>query len=384
MAVRIVITPGDSMWWLLRPEFLVYVDSVAVDPADYRRVESEKSESGYHAAVWRRLSVLRDRGVLDLVPVDARRSEAGAEADRRLAAIVADPDLAEALVADLIFAYRYWLEFNLQRLEALPLVDAYAESVREHLPLWEADLNLLLSRGVESFREQPKIIEQTARSILHRVACLRNLNSGSQGSAFASLRQFQPFIKYLELPPDFPRESRVAAFGRWGADPSGGRTLDLPVEPDLGFLSHRLGRAEFWERLSGLRAGFAEARSLVGALAEAASGVLEGLAAGRLEEAALERCARLEREAREAAAVVRTGSRYLGQAFHGVCLVPTLVLAAALGGVPPRAAPGIKMGFYFIQESLLDLSKVKAPPRVGVWRKSGGARRYTFWRAADY
>ena len=52
MAVRIVITPEDTMWWLMRPEFLAYVDEVLLDPADYDRVKREKSDSAYRAVVW--------------------------------------------------------------------------------------------------------------------------------------------------------------------------------------------------------------------------------------------------------------------------------------------------------------------------------------------
>ena len=205
MAVRIVISPGDSMWWLLRPEFLAYVDEVMIDPADYARVESEKSDSGYHAAVWRRLSVLAANGMIDRSPVEVDWASCGVEAEQRLEMVLADERLAEVFIADLIFVYKYWLEFNQQRLETLPVVDAYAQCVRDHLPVWVSDLELLVNRGRQALRDQPKILQQTARSIVGRAVCLREVNRRYRGAAFASLRQFQPFVKYAECPQDSRR-----------------------------------------------------------------------------------------------------------------------------------------------------------------------------------
>jgi hypothetical protein len=400
MGMCIVVSPGDSMWWLLRPEFLAYVDRVRVDPADYARVESEKSDSGYHAAVWRRLSVLAANGVLDLSPVEVDWESCGVEAEQRLEKVLPDERLAEVFIADLIFVYRYWLEFNQQRLETLPVVDAYAQCVREHLPVWTSDLELLVNRGRQALLDQPKILQQTARSIVGRAVCLREVNRRYRGAAFASLRQFQPFVKYAECPQDFPPDACLEVFGVNGKDLPAARTINLPVEPDLSFLSHGMSKLDYWTRLSAIRSDYAGMRARLSSLGAAGVELIDNLRDGRLDLRAAQACAGLERELADLGSKIRAGSPYLREAFYGLCLVPTVALARTLeavgeeggrGAAPPPGKPDADLvscpeacGYYAIQESLLDLSRVECPRRVKIWRKAGSPKRYTFWRAADY
>jgi hypothetical protein len=373
MAVRIVITPGDSMWWLLRPEFLAYVDAVTLDAADYKRAKSERSDSGYHAAVWRRLSVLETSGLVVLEPVVVDWRAVNLRAQRAIQAILADPGLTKILVTDLISAYKYWLEFNQQRLEILPVLDDYAECVREHIPIWTKDLGLLLSRGERAFQSEPKILKQTAGSIMARVTSLWEINRRCRGIAFASLGQFRPFLKYLDYRP--------------GAIPGSGpvsrrRFINLPVEPDLGFLSCRLSKRAFWERLEAIRAGFGEVRSAVDSLLGAGDEMLEAARTGRPGPKALTRYLGLERKIDSLASRMRSRSPYLKDVFYGVSLVPNTELIGVLsGGAGIVGEPAA--GHYAIQESLLDLSRFEAIPRAKVWQREGAARTYSFWRGEN-
>ncbi len=71
METLLVIPPGDSKWWLLRPEFFAFIDKVQLDPKDFEKVSSRRHESGYHKVIWERLFLLADKGkvILKDIPI---------------------------------------------------------------------------------------------------------------------------------------------------------------------------------------------------------------------------------------------------------------------------------------------------------------------------
>jgi hypothetical protein len=396
MAVRIVITPGDSMWWLMRPEFLAYVDEIELDPADYERVKSEKSDSAYRAVVWKRLSVLGDNGLVRLSPVKVDWNCVTLQAERKIREVLSDEEKARAFVADMIFAYRYWIEFNQQRLAIMPVDDDYAESVNLHMPVWADDLDMLMSLGKKALIDRPEIVEQTARSILIRVASLREIGRSHSGLALASLKEFQPFLKYIDCAPDRPLPAGVPEAAEMGYLPpehaAGWR--DLPVDPDLAFLSFDLSKRALWERLSSIRQRCEGHRAVLNALLMRVDEMRYASAEGVLDARVAGEYARLAGELDDLEFTARQSSPYLRGAFYGLTLVPTPALSRLLGAAasPGRGRPaadeaacelaslGGAPAWSAIQESLLDLSRVGKLPKARPRRRKLPHRPPAFWR----
>jgi hypothetical protein len=397
MAVRIVITPEDSMWWLMRPEFLAYVDEVLLDPADYDRVKREKSDSAYRAVVWKRLVVLGDNGLLRLGSIEIDWDRLNLQAERKIREILCDDEKTRVFVTDMIFAYRYWIEFNQQRLAIMPIEDDYADSVSLHLPVWVSDLRLLETRGKLALIERPEIVEQTAKSILIRVGSLREIARHHPGVAFASLKEFQPFLKYTDCGPDEPLPPGVLDVikGYFPREP-GRAWRDLPVEPDMAFLLFDLSKRDFWERLSRLQDGFKGTRAVLGSLLAHLDDIAQGLRHGRLEAAVAAGYARLARELDDLEFATREGSPYLRDAFYGMSLVPTrslsrMLRAASGDGAPaaqenpagPESRAEAPPAYYGMLECLLDLSRSKPLRQAKPRRAAARHKPPPFWRSAD-
>lgn len=397
MAVRIVITPEDTMWWLMRPEFLAYVDEVLLDPADYDRVKREKSDSAYRAVVWKRLLVLGDKGLLRLGHVEIDWDRLNLQAERKIREILCDSEKTRVFVADMIFAYKYWIEFNQQRLAIMPIEDDYADTVSLHLPVWAGDLALLESRGKLAFIERPEIVEQTARSILVRVGSLREIARHHPGVAFASLKEFQPFLKYTDCGPEEPLPPGVLDVIKGYSPREPGRSFrDLPVEPDMAFLLFDLSKHDFGERLSRLRDDFKGTRAVLGSLLAHLNEIAEGLRQGRVEAAAVEGYVRLAGELDNLELATRQGSPYLRDAFYGMSLVPTrslsrMLRAASGDGAPaaddspvcPESPAEAPPAYYGILECLLDLSRSTPLPQAKPRRSRSKRKPPPFWRSAD-
>jgi hypothetical protein len=232
------------------------------------------------------------------------------------------------------------------------------------------DLQMLESRGRGALEEQPKILSQTARSIVARVLRLREINRQYPGIAFTTLGQFVPFLKYADHPAEALAAGPV-------------HLLKLPVEPDMGFSSTRLSRREFWERLSAIRERHEAVRAELGVLLDIAAQIVRGLGAGPVDAVMLERLNEACGTISALAAQAIQSSEYLKTSFYGVSMVPTASLARACAGAEPAqpAAPSAAglSGYYAIQESLLYISKCKRFP--GAKASEGGPHQHwSFWR----
>jgi hypothetical protein len=397
MPVRILITPEDTMWWLMRPEFLAYVDEIVLDPADYDRVKREKSDSAYRAVVWKRLRALGDNGLLQEGSIKIDWDLMSLQAERKIREILCDSEKTKVFVADIVFAYQYWIEFNQQRLAIMPIEDDYAETVKLHMPVWMSDLALLERRGKLAFVERPEIVEQTARSILIRVASLRELAMHYPGIAFASLKEFQPFLKYTDCGPEEPLPAGAFEVIRGYFPKDVGRLArDLPVEPDVAFLMFDMSKRSFWEHLSVLRDRYKGARAILGSILAHLDEIGKGLKQGRIETEVLTGYGRLMRELDDLELAGREGSPYLRDVLYGLSLLPTRSLTRMLevargNDLRPVESPSVGAegqaeappAYYGILESLLDITKLKPlrPPKA----RLAGARRKLppFWRSVD-
>ncbi|HVP57537.1 MAG TPA: hypothetical protein VMU02_05530 [bacterium] len=402
MAVRIVITPEDTMWWLMRPEFLADVDEVVLDPADYDRVKRERLDSEYRAVVWKRLQVLGDNGMLRSDSVKIDWDHLNLMAERKIREILCDSEKTRIFVSDMLFAYRYWVEFNQQRLDIMPIEDDYAESVRLHMPVWRSDLALLERRGKMAFVERPEIVEQTARSILVRVCSLREITIHHAGVAFASMKEFQPFLKYTDCGPDTPLPPGALEVIRgylprepWSP------SRDLPIEPQMDFLRFDLTKRGFWEHISELRASHKGVRAALGSMLAYLDDMARSLVGGCLDAEAVNGYLRTSEELDDLELAGRRTSAYLKKSLYGLSLVPTRALSRMLRiasgeempagetapgqlGQPDQAKQGsvaqAPPAYYGILESLLDLTQSKPPRQAKPHRRRAKVKIPGFWR----
>ena len=380
----------------MRPEFLGYVDEIELDPADYERVRGERVDSAYRAVAWKRLSVLGDNGLLRIAPVKVDWAKAVLAAERKIRDALCDDSKTGTFVNDLIFAYRYWLEFNRQRLAIMPIDDDYAESVEQHMPIWADDLALLVDLGKKALSEKPEIAEQTARSILIRVGSLREICRSHSGLALASLKEFQPFLKYVDCGPGEALSAGVPEAAEMGYLPPGHGAgwRDLPVDPDLTFLSFDLTKRALWERLSAIRERCGPSRAVLNSFLVRVDELRYAWAEGRWDPRAAAECTRLAGALDDLESAARQRSSYLRAAFYGITLVPTpqlsvLLEAAALNpehepaagrAARDQAAPGYIPAWCAIQESLLDTARIGKLPKARPRRRKVPSKLFPFWR----
>lgn len=175
MDITLVAPPNDSMWWVLRPEFIGFIDKMVIDKDQWDREENGKARSGYHNLVWERLSVLMDEGLLKIMPLGIDSNKIERDAEELLEKVVEEN--ASGLVDDLIDAYNYWISFNELKTELLPKQQRYRKEILNLIPLWQSDLNLLRSARVEALTERPKILSFVAKNIFIKIIELERLNS---------------------------------------------------------------------------------------------------------------------------------------------------------------------------------------------------------------
>lgn len=56
------------MWWILRPEFIAFVDKIIISPEQLEEERNSQTKSGYHKITWDRLEVLLDNDLI--APLD--------------------------------------------------------------------------------------------------------------------------------------------------------------------------------------------------------------------------------------------------------------------------------------------------------------------------
>ena len=194
MDVTLVAPPNDSMWWVLRPEFIGFVDKVVIDRNQWVREDAERNKSGYHKLVWERLSVLGDEGILVLDDLDLPSIQIEQKANTLIEKALSDRP--EVFVDDLISAYEYWISFNRLKLHLLPKGQQYSKLISDLVPVWESDLAQLKTDRSLALIDQPKIVEYVAKNIFIKVIELEELNRIYHKCAFSSLSGHSKIISH--------------------------------------------------------------------------------------------------------------------------------------------------------------------------------------------
>lgn len=398
METLLVIPPGDSKWWLLRPEFFAFIDKIQIDPKDYEKASSRRKESGYHKVIWERLSVLADKGKVILGDIPVSFELATEESKKQIDNIVTKEELLVGFIEDLSFAYRYWIDYNKQKLRLLPEGQWYAEEIIEQIPVWEDDLKLIREQGPKAFELKPEILTQVAVQVLARAHLLNQTRKSCPGNPMTSLKEYEPFIKYVDSLFDVPlMTERTKLVSHYEGQPT---FLDgsahMGIEPDLEFLNFRLSQKKFWGRIISLFDNFKEARNTLREFKNRAQDVVYALAEAKFTQKVSDEFVNLNRSLKEEADRTRRRSKYLSKFFFGLSLVADPITSRFFSIICQKSEniserieslklyekgfsrEGLSIYYGFL-ESLMDVSLIyKFPDMESDKKKPEGQR--PFWR----
>ena len=332
MAFRVIVTPDDTLWWLLRPEFIAFVDGIVMSREQFQHEEELQEKSGFHKVTWRRLSVLMDEGFVDLRDLALNSSELSQQATALIQDLLDRSESAEKVTRDLIFAYNYWISFNRQKLELLPTDQQYATTIDSLLPKWEEDRDCLEKSGMEALRTRPPIRDVVFHNILQKVLAMRTLHERHQDCPMLALKQYEPFLKYVESGADVPtfnETSRITFESTLPAMANG--QIHLPAEPEFDFMRLRLSRLRFRDLLKAMRSNYRHTRQQVHRLTSIADDIAYGLGEGGISGEYTTDFYRLNQEFLDSQRARVKRSKYLAGAFFGLSLIPIPPLSALFG-----------------------------------------------------
>lgn len=398
METLLVIPPGDSKWWLLRPEFFAFIDKIQIDPKDYEKASSERNESGYQKLIWERLSVLTDKEKVILGDIPVSFELANQESKRKIDNIVTKEELLVGFIKDLSFAYRYWIDYNKQKLRLLPEGQWYAEEIIKQIPVWEDDLKLIREQGSKAFELKPEILTHTAVQILARVHLLNQTRKLCPGNPMTSLKEYEPFIKYIDLSFDVPlMTERTKLVSHYEGQPT---FLDgsahIGIDPDLEFLNFRLSQKNFWGRLISLFDNFKEARNTLREFQNRAQDVVYALAEAKFTKKVSDEFVSVNKNLKEEADRTRRRSKYLSKYFFGLSMIADPILSRVFSVICQKSEniserieslrlyekgfskQGLSIYYGFL-ESLMDVSLIDKFPEMASDKKKPEDQR-PFWR----
>ena len=211
MQTKLVVMPRDSMWWIVRPEFVAFLDKIVMDKSHFAFEKDEKDRSGFHRLAWDRLNVLGDTGLLELRDLGISDTDVKSKADRLLLLIQSNAEWLEQFCNDLAFGYQYWIDFNQMKIDLLPNNEEYIRLIRENMGTWLADLQALQQRGKLALEERPAILEYVGRNVLEKVVTLDLLASKHGLCPLSALKEYEPFVKWLYAEFENPSSFRSFA-----------------------------------------------------------------------------------------------------------------------------------------------------------------------------
>lgn len=400
MDLVLVIPPGDALWWLLRPEFFAFVDKIRLDPSDLKKIDERRSRYGYHKILWDRLSTLIDEEMVELQDIPVSFEEATDKASETMEVITKRSELSDLLIKDMAFAYRYWIDYNKQKLELLPKEAHYGGKITEQIPIWEADMNLLNKIGNKAFVERPEILSQTLLNVLTRVQLLRQANELSEGFPMTSLKEYEPFLKYIDPQADITlltECSQVVSCYNPHADESNTGN-HLGIEPDLEFLNYRMSKKSFIGRLRALWDNYKKSRVILREWQERTQDIVFCLSESHLTNKVSDEFLRVNKLLKDQASKTKKRSKYLSSTFFGLSFIPIpgishlfSILSQGAKKIAERVESlalyekgfsfkGTKV-YYSFFESLMDISKIEKFPSIN--EKEDSQKEQLFWRVED-
>lgn len=399
MATKLIMTPDDSMWWILRPEFTAFVDKVILSSEQIEEEKRNKDKSGYHKVTWERLEVMMDNNLIEIQDFHIDYMSIDADTSTILTNILSADLIHPSLLKDTIFAYEYWIDFNNQKLDLVPADQEYHKDILKSMPLWLEDLKLLKERGDEAFYLKPEIITYTLTNIIKKVLILKFLNETYKQCPLTGLKEYEPFLKYIELNLDTPLLTERTAFTYKNKIPSKftSGAVHLPVEPEYDFMKFKLSKLRFKDLLNTIGSNYKEARIKVNDLIKRSEEVAFNLSEGKINQKVTQDFVNINRELLKNHRITRERSKYLSYCFFGLSLIPIPPISALFGvlglssaklseyvesaqlfmkGITPKGLSA----YYSFNESLMDVSKLDKFPDV---QKENNSFRYdkeSFWR----
>ena len=399
METKLIITPDDSMWWILRPEFTAFVDKIIMSPEQFNEEKNSKGRSGYHKITWDRLEVLLDNNFIEIKELNINENKLNKDTSDIINSIINADKIHHSIIEDTIFAYQYWIDFNNQKLELVPEDQEYHNEILKSMPIWENDLELIISKGEEAFTLRPEILKYTLTNIIKKVITIKYLNEMHQECPLTALKEYEPFLKYLELNLDAPLLTERTAFTYQEAIPSNfiHGSVHLPIEPEYDFMRFKLSKLRFNDLLKATFSNYKKSRIKVNELMNRSEEVAFNLSEGKIHQKVTNEFININTELLKSHHKIRKRSKYLSNCFFGLSLIPIPPIAALFGYLGLKSkkiseyvdsaqlymkgiTPNGLSTYYSFNESLMDVSKLDKFPEVNEENKSFKYENERFWR----
>jgi len=400
---RFVVMPNDSMWWILRPEFIAFVDNVVMDIRQIEYEENEKDKSGFHKLVWDRLSVLASEGLVTFEDLKIDNDAIDHDAQCVLDSIMGDENSQVVFVRDMIFAYEYWISFNKMKVDLLPNNQDYSKLIQKNSLLWLEDLNSLKTIGRKALIDRPSIVTDVARNILKKIATMNCLRKHYPYMPMSSLKEYEPFFKYVhdDISLSAANEASVLTHSsEFTRRPN--LRIDLPIEPEYNFLRFRLSKKEFWDHVKNTISLYKTMKRRLDDLLDISNDLIMISQRENPRIKVTKDFTNILRSIKNAAQCQTKRSSYLSKTFSGISLLPIPILSTIMTSMSILSSDisqiitamdfnrnglsgkGFSSYVSFL-ESMIDSSSSTKFPQIANDNKawSSAPSKLPFWRAFD-
>jgi len=215
--MKIIIPPEHCKWWAVNPAIVLYVDSIIMPSDEFEKINEGKNQNTYHRVVYKSVTLLKKEGILITSDSYFQKDEKMlSNLKKQVRDIIQECDKKKLLqvIKDLRFAYEYWIAYNRKKLEildkSLKKDYKYFEVILKDMNVWEEDLKFLREIeyllvesekdiGLKKIDKLNVIFDVTFSNILTHVYVMLENAKLHQGSAFESLREYEPFLNILLL-----------------------------------------------------------------------------------------------------------------------------------------------------------------------------------------
>ena len=386
------------MWWILRPEFVTFIDKIIISKEQFEVEERSREKSGYHKVTWDRLNVLLDNNILEIQDIKIDNDKLNSSVNTTVDNIFDKNNPKLSVVEDTIFAYQYWIDFNKQKLDLVPNDQDYHKDISQSMPTWLNDMELLKKEGLKAFKIKPEIKEYTLKNIIKKVHQLKILNETYNECPLTALKEYEPFLKYINSDINSPIITERTAFTYKNKIPSKlDGSVHLPIEPEYDFMRFNLSKIKFQNILKTLTDNYKVARKKLKELQKHSEEISFGLSQGKFNYKVTGDFININRDLLDNHRKVRKHSKYLSYCFFGLSLIPIPPVAALFGfwglkstkiaeffesarfyfkGITPK---GLST-YYSFNESLMDISKLEKFPDVQKNNNDFLYDKEKFWR----
>lgn len=334
MEINIVTLPKDSMWWIIRPEFIAYIDKIYMDKKQFKYEEDEKERSGFHKVAWERLNILLDNNMLDLIDINIDDSIVENDTNNIFKNIYRDSSSIEQFIDDLIFSYKYWIDFNILKIKLLPDNQEYSKLIKGFMTIWERDLKSLEENRKEALNSRPDIIDNVGRNIIKKIVTMNIMNEDLKYYPMSSLKEYEPFTKWL---PNYKEKTYVTEKIILSYKNSlinvNNKFVNLPLEPEYDFLRFKLEKQKFNRKIKEIKETYKVIKYKFREILSYSEELLFGIYESKWNQSVTNDLMILNKELSESTRKASRRSKYLSKAFGGLSFIPIPVLSQVLNGI---------------------------------------------------